>query len=536
MAAIEHETDVDKLRQLVQLQQAELEKLYARLSALTAELATLKGTKRAEQLELELKLLREQLEARTRALFGPRSEKRRRRGRPPRKDTPQTGHGPTEQPQLRIIEQTHVLPEDERACPATKCDGTLVESGLSEDSDEVDIIRREYVIRRHARPKYRCPKCSYIEAMEGPPRLIPGGRYSEDFAVQVVCDKYANHLPLDRQRRMMRDRGLLISTATLCDLVRRVAGICEPTWHALRTRALDSDAIGLDESRWKLLVAPEGDKGKPRRRPRSTKQWLWSLVGDEAVYIHIDPKRNEAVADEMLGDYAGVIMVDGFSSYPSLVRKRQKAGSPLRIAFCWAHVRRKFINAEENYPEASDGLDLIDELYAIEEQARVVAALSGGDDPAAHHIALLEARRNLRADARPILERFVEWMNGIECLPASALGRAIAYTVKRIDGLSVFLDEPAVPLDNNHTERSLRGPVVGRKNHYGSRSPDGLHDAEVLYSLVESARHIGMSPVLYLRTLVRRAVRAPVPEEFVLLPGDLAREMQPPLTERDAPP
>lgn len=528
MADFAHETDVSKLQQLVQLQQAELQKLYERLGALTAELAKLKGTKQAEQLELELKLLKEQLDARTRALFGPRSEKRRRRGRPPKKQTPQTGHGPTAQPELRVVEQVHDRPDDERECPATGCDGTLTESGLAEESEEVHIIRREYVIRRHVRPKYRCPKCSYLEAMEGPPRLIPGGRYSEDFAVQVACDKYADHIPLDRQRRMMKDRGLVVSTATLCDQVRAVARLCEPTYEALRLRALESDAVGLDESRWKLLVAPKDDAKKSRRRPRSTKYWMWSLVGDDAVYVHIDPKRSGSVAEEMLGDYDGVIMVDGFPGYESLVRRRRSAGSPLRIAFCWAHVRRKFIEAEANYPEAAEALDLIDELYAIEEQARSQAALSGGETPEAHREALFDARRTLRRDSRGIVERFVEWMAGVSCLPRSALGGAIAYAHKRIAGLRVFLDEPGVPLDNNHTERALRGPVVGRKVHYGSRSEAGLHVAEVLYSIIESARRVGISPALYLRALVRRALQAPMPDEFVLLPGDLARELSQP--------
>lgn len=535
MDDISRETDVEKLRQIVQLQQIELQKLYDRLGALTAELAKLKGTKQAEQLELELKLLREQLEARTRALFGPRSEKRRRRGRSPKKQTPQTGHGPTQQPELRVVEQEHSRPEDERDCPAAGCDGTLVESGLTEDSDEVHIIRREYVIRRHKRPKYRCPKCSYLEAMEGPPRLIPGGRYSEDFAVQVACDKYADHIPLDRQRRMMKDRGLVVSTATLCDQVRAVARFCEPTYHALRLRALESDAVGLDESRWKLLVAPKSDTGKSKRRPRSTKHWMWSLVGDDAVYVHINPKRSGSVAESMLGDYEGVIMVDGFPGYESLVRRRRQAGSPLRIAFCWAHVRRKFIDAEPNYPEAGELLDLIDELYDIEEQARRQTTLSGGETPEAHRAALLDARRALRVGSRAILERFVESMGGIECLPQSALGTAIAYTNKRLDGLKVFLDEPGVPLDNNHTERSLRGPVVGRKVHYGSRSEAGLHDAEVLYSIIESAKRVGISPALFMRTLVRRALRAPVPADFVLLPGELARELAHPALSEGPP-
>jgi len=324
---------------------------------------------------------------------------------------------------------------------------------------------------------------------------------------------------------MMKDRGLVVSTATLCDQVRAVVRFCEPTYEALRLRALESDAVGLDESRWKLLVAPKGDAKKSRRRPRSTKHWMWSLVGDDAVYVHIDPKRSGAVAEVMLGDYGGVIMVDGFPGYPSLVQRRRKAGSALRIAFCWAHVRRKFLEAEANYPEAGEAADLIDELYAIEEQARREAALSVGQTPAAHRAALLDARQTLRAASRGVVERFVEWMAGVSCLPSSALGRAIAYAHKRLAGLRVFLDEPGVPLDNNHTERSLRGPVVGRKVHYGSRSEAGLHDAEVLYSIIESARRVGISPALYLRTLVRRALQASVAAEFVLLPGDLAREL-----------
>jgi len=195
-----------------------------------------------------------------------------------------------------------------------------------------------------------------------------------------------------------------------------------------------------------------------------------------------------------LKDFRGVLMTDGYAVYEALAR--QSAGR-LHVAHCWAHVRRKFL--ECGGPEACVAVELIGELYAVERKYQ-----TGPPD-----LQQLHALRQLKS--RPIVARLHEWALGVRALPESALGRALRYLGDLWPGLTRFLDEPRVPLDNNATERALRGPVVGRKNHYGSRSRRGTEVAAILYSLLESAKLCGVDPKAYLRAAALAALNGEPP-------------------------
>jgi transposase len=184
-------------------------------------------------------------------------------------------------------------------------------------------------------------------------------------------------------------------------------------------------------------------------------------------------------------------MADGLSVYESLAKR----GAGLTVANCWAHVRRKFIECEDFFPEAKHAIKLIGELYAVE---RLCLTGPPGD----------EQRAALRAQhSRAVVSRLQAWAVSTRALPQSGLGKAIAYMGGLWTGLTRFLDDARIPLDNNATERALRGVVLGRKNHYGSRSRRGTEVAALFYSLLESAKLAGIEPKAYLRR--RRPRRAP---------------------------
>ena len=223
-------------------------------------------------------------------------------------------------------------------------------------------------------------------------------------------------------------------------------------------------------------------------------------MASNAVSYRILDSRSAAAAADVLGDYSGTLLCDGYSAYGSL----QKRGGPFEIAHCWAHVRRKFVEAAEVTPgPANEALDLIGEAYAAEMEC-------GSDDD----------RARIRADrSRDIVRRIQEWALKQEGLPRSPLLKAIAYMGDLWPGLLRFLDDPRLPLDNNATERALRGVVLGRKNHYGSRSERGTEVAALFYSIVESAKLAGIEPDRYLRTATRHAIRGeriPLPHELVV--------------------
>lgn len=517
MIDITTEPDIERLRQTALLMAEEIDHLHKRLAELTAELARARGTDRAAELEAELRKLQSQLAERSRMLFGPRSERRPGDEQKPLRKQ-QKGHGPTRQPKLeeRVVE--HTFEGEDTKC--TRCGGELAPMAWSDDSEEIDVVRRKFVLTRHKRRVYRCRcvSCSHLEQADGPPRLIPGGRYSIDFAVQVAADKYDTHQPLDRQVRRMGSEGLAISSQTLWDLIEALARHLEPTYLALRDAVLAEPVVGADETTWKMLISPKG-KGQG-----GSKKWFaWSLAGEGAIFHHFDPSRSHTVAMELLDGFAGVLMVDGYAGYDAVVARFEEQGRPLRQAFCWAHARRGLLKAEKAHPEVTAVLDLIGELYRIEKACRAEVDELGLTDVIARRAALLDARRRRRdAGSRPVLAAIRARLAEMTALPGSSLEQAIGYIDKRWAGLTLFVDEPAVPIDNNHTERGLRGICLGRRNHHGSRSRRGAEVAALFYSLVESARLWDLDPFAYLSAVAHRAVREP---GYALLPSAFSQEM-----------
>jgi hypothetical protein len=229
---------------------------------------------------------------------------------------------------------------------------------------------------------------------------------------------------------------------------------------------------------------------------------VWIARATDGVYYAIEDNRSAEAAAKLLEDYAGVVMCDGYGAYSAL----KKRGRRFVLAHCWAHVRRKYVEIEDFFPErCGQILNLIGELYAVES-----ACPTGppGDD----------LRRQLRHErSRDIVRRIQQWVMQTPVTPESGLAKAIDYMTAMWSGLVRFLDDPRIPLDNNGTERAARGPVIGRKNHYGSRSRRGTEVAALFYSLLESAKLAGVEPKAYLRLAIRAALRgenAPLPHEI----------------------
>ena len=489
------ETDIERLRQVAQLLQAENDRLHGRLKQLAEELGRANGQE-AEMLELELGLLREQLHDRNQALFGTSSEKRvhangEGQGEAPTK--PKRGHGPTAQPELPIVDAVFELDEADTACP--KCGGELsAMDGQFEESDVVDVVQRSFRIVREKRQKYACACGECIETALGSDKPVKGGRYSLSFAATVASDKFEDHTPLARQVRQMGRVGLRVTSQTLWDQSLGLAHHLEPSYRALKDYILEDGVVGMDETPWPLL-----GKGKTK------KWWVWSLCRPDAVYYEIAPTRSTKEVAALLGDYEGVVMCDGYASYPSFVKNRAGPGQ-LVLANCWSHARRKFVKAKTSYPVAEEMLALLAQIYSIEREA-------DGN---------LEVRVELRRlKSRPLIDEIQAWLLTQHALPKSSLGKAITYTSKLWDGLTLFLDNPHIPLDNNATERSIRGIALGRKNHYGSKSQRGTEVAAIYYSLIESAKLVGVNTREYLEEAARRAIANP---DTVTLPHDFANE------------
>jgi len=485
------------LRQVAVLLERENTTLHAKLRALAEELARLRGDT-LPTAQHELAFLKELLAQRERALFGPSSEQRPHRDdpEPAPPPAPRRGHGPAAQPRLPIVEKIHELDTADRICP--QCGGTLKEmTGQTEDSEEITVVERQFVLVKHQRKKYRCACNGCVDTAPGPPRLaarpdVRGHRYAPAFAVEVAIDKYLDHLPLERQARRMAREGLAIDSQTLWDQIDALATVLQPTYEGLRQYVLAAPVIGADETWWRFLQG----RGAPR-------WWAWSVTREDAVAYTILESRSQHAARQVLNGYTGIVMADGYGAYDALAR----AGPGVILAHCWAHVRRKFVEAEPHYPgPCGEVLDLIGQLYAVE---RACPALDAAASTEAH-----EHARQLRAAARreqsiAIVDAIRAWAYRQRALPESSLGKAIAYMLGLWAGLNRFLGDARIPLDNNATERGLRGVVVGRKNHYGSRSQRGTEVAALFYSLIETAKLAGVNPKTYLLAATHAALENP---------------------------
>lgn len=494
MVPIDELPDLDTAKQVARLLQAENERLHRRLEQLVAELARLKGQDAQQLLQRELTKLQEQLALVQQRLFGASSEKRKVSApQPPQRSQPSQGHGPRAQPELPVQQVVLPLEEADRVCAL--CGGVLHEwQGQTEDSEEITVVERQFVLRKVRRQKYRCPQgCAPVTA-PAPPRLVEGGRYSVEFAVHVALQKYAYHLPLARQEKMFRREGLVVERQTLWDQLQALADHLRSSYEALPAEAFASPLVHADETHWYLL-----DKGPGK------KWYAWTVASPDTVYHRILPSRSGATAKTVLGDYKGVVVVDGYASYQTATKVSADGPAPATLAFCWAHVRRKFVEALKFEPACQQVLELIGELYAIEQDLPDWHALEGQaqQEALAHRLTVRQQQ------SAPLVERIQTWALAQKALPDSTFRKALQYMLELWKGLTVFLHNPWVPLDNNPVERQLRDMVVGRKNHYGSKSQRGTEVAALFYSLLETAKLRGEDPGDYLLRAALAAIENP---------------------------
>lgn len=456
-------------------------------------------------------LLEEQLAKLQAMCFGPSSEKRPKGEQESQPAPPaegetkpaQTGHGPTEQLLLPVETKTYELAADERSC-STCGQPRLAKPGMEQRSELITVTSVEFKLEKVTQVVYGCACPEVLVTAPGPERAVPGGRYSLEFGVHVAEQKYLNHLPLARQEQMMGRSGLDVTRTTLWDQVNGVASYLEPSWLALHEYVLGADWVHCDETYWPMLDGPG-----------TTKWWTWCLTSADAVYYAIHQRRSAQAARAMLADFEGVLITDGYGAYQAALRD---GPGPVVHAHCWAHVRRKFLDAETSYPDLTKKpIALIGRLFDIER------ALPKVDRHAslAERTPVLEARRAAReAESRPLTNELRQW--GFDMLPtllpSTGLTKAVEYMLSLWSGLTVFLTDPRIPIDNNHAEREIRGVVVGRKNHHGSKSKRGTEVAAIFYSLFESAKLAGVDPKAYVLEAARRAARTP---GTVTLPVDL---------------
>ena len=497
---LRREKDIEQLRRVALAQQVQIEQLLRALRAKCDELAQLKGSESELQQTLALvEELSRRVAAASAATASTSSDGETK------KETKTREHfGNTKQTEIPVVEQVFELDAADKKCPS--CGGELHPmQGQFETSEMIDVVEVSYRVIKVKQQKYACRCSGCIETAPGPERSTPGGRYSLDFAIKVAIDKYLDHIPLARQERILRRHGLVVTSQTLWDQLSALGRRLESASRALLARALAQPVIGLDQTSWPRL---DGHRDKPWQ--------MWCVTAPRIVVHRIKEDKGADTFRALVGNYQGVIVCDALKTHEAGARGNDR----IALAGCWAHVYRKFEEAAPDHLEALVALRWIGELYAIDERAgddlaRWIGELYAIDERAGDDLAKKgELRKTESAD---VLAKMKTWLWNQATLKTLSIGNAAAYVIANWERLTRFVGDAQIPLDNNATERGIRGPVVGRKNHYGSKSQRGTEVAATFYTLLETAKLEGVDPAAFLREAALADARG---EE--LLPADFA--------------
>jgi transposase len=339
-----------------------------------------------------------------------------------------------------------------------------------------------YVVLKYVRPVV---KLKGAEVVSEP---APTGVFDRSFAdvslvAGILIDKFQYHLPLYRQHQRLAAGGVTISRQTLTNFVARAADLLAPVYYAQLSSILQSKVLAMDET---PIKAGQSSKGKLHQG------FFWPLYGDKhEVAFPYGATRALTQAKEILGEFAGTLVTDGYGVYSRYASK--VAG--VSHATCWAHTRRKFIEAENSEPRrCQKALEYIRVLYEIEESVR-----EGESEE------ILRARRER---SLPVVEEFFEWLGAelvdLTILPSSPFSKAASYAIERKTSLSVYLSDSAVPIDTNHLERALRPIPMGRKNWLFCWTEVGAEYAGKIQSLLVTCRLHGINPYTYFVDVLQR--------------------------------
>ena len=481
---------------------------------------------KVEQLEGEKRQLKADL-------FGNSTETTTRSGRSnhlddpqddPRKPTRKRGQQP-ENPGPKRRDYSHLpirskileLPADQCMCP--DCGQPFVPHGYTDDSEEIEIevgAYRRVIRRRRYRRGCTCEGPTTIIAPPVP-KLIPKGRYGISVWVEVLLDKYFGYRPTERLLNSWRLLDLDLAPGTVTDGLQRLEALVRPIYEALQERNRQGNLHQADETRWPVFILTEGKQGYG--------WWLWVFLGPDSVAFLLNVSRGHEVPENHFrAESRGVLVVDRYSAYKAMSWVKQGF---VVLAFCWAHVRRDFIRVGKGWPQlktwALEWLRRIRLLYRLNK--RRLEAEKGS-------VAFREADACLRqAVAAMKTQMEAELARADLATPCRKVLKSLR---EHWEGLTRFVDDPRIPMDNNGSERCGRGPAVARKNFYGSGSKWSGQLAAAAFSIFATLSMWKLNPRKWLTWYFEECAAAggKVPVDIqAFLPWNLSEEKKKELSD-----
>jgi len=407
---------------------------------------------------------------------------------------------PKELPREEIV---HDLPDDEKVCPH---DGTVLKHIGSDDHEQLDIIPAQIKVLLHRRLKYACPCCNkHIVTANKPKQAIEKSLASAGLLAFVATQKYCDALPLYRQSEMFKRSRIEIDRTNLSNWMLKCGALVQPLINLLQEKILEAPVVHMDETTVQVLKEP----GKTAQS--KSYMWLLASFSDQPITVfHYESSRKGSIPTELLNENVNTLMVDGYEGYQSACNEHDI----IRLG-CWAHARRKFVDAQKLQPKGKTGkadqaIAFIQKLYRVEKQIK--------------DLPVDERYRIRQQQSKPIMDKIAQWLEKslLHAPPNTALGKALGYLQKQWPRLTPYLENGEYPIDNNPAENTIRPFTIGRKNWLFSTSQAGAHASANLYSLVETAKANKLNPYEYLKEVFTELPKAETLEDVeALLPWNV---------------
>ena len=467
------------------------------------------ATLREEDLKKTIAEQKAQIRDLRKRLFGKKSEKKssakkeagtdvstsdRRRGQQPGSQ----GHGRTLHPDLISTKEPVVFPVTPK-CPT--CGALYVPNGNKESEIiEVEVkAHKRIIIREIFKKDCSCKGVPSIVTAPMPPKVIPKSQYGISIWESVLLSKFLYCQPTNRLLAQHKELGLPISPGSIAGGLKTIKNLFQPIHDALYIQQMSENRFHNDESGWKVFESVDGKTGN--------RWWLWVCRSASVVFYQIAQGRGANVVVEHFENTTQqniIVVCDRYSAYKSLARQL----SFITLAYCWAHVRRDFLDAAIKYPELEEWalywVSKIGELYHINNQRvkefdskRLIQWQSVAFKK--EHEKLVEAM-NIMASKRDAFINSYKPHTPETTLLAEVKYKILVSLQNHWQGLSVYLEHPEVPMDNNKAESSIRNPVTGRKNFYGSGSLWSSLLAAMMFSIFQTIMLSGLNCRHWLRS------------------------------------
>ena len=391
----------------------------------------------------------------------------------------------------------HDLAEAEKHCAA--CRQELRPIG-EESSERYEYLPAQLTVIEEVCKKYACA-CT-VKTASKPPQPIEKSTAGASLLAQVIVAKTADHLPLHRQEKIFERHGVNLSRKTMCGWLAQSAELLQPLYGALKEVLFQSKVIGTDDTSVKVLdvTLPFARTGR-----------IWPYYGDQdhpVILYDYTATRERAGPEKFLAGYRGYLQADAYGGYDAFFKDPARG---LIEVGCWAHARRYFHKAlESDQARMGPVLLLIAQLYRVEKQSRPLT--------------VADRLRLRQLQSRPLLSKLHTYLEELcaEVLPKSPEGRAVRYTLKNWTALIRYGEDGDLEIDNNATERAIRGVAVGRNNWIFFGSDQGGRTAAVLRSFVASCQRAGIDPFAWLKDVLSRIAAHPITRLAELLPHNWA--------------